>query len=52
MLELTREEAINILRTLSMFEGFLFSVEGKGASEMNELLEIPVGLLMEKLKND
>jgi hypothetical protein len=52
MIELTKEEAILILQTLSMFEGFLFSVEGQGARSIAELLEHPVNILTEKLKND
>jgi len=28
MIELTKDEAMAILQTLSIFEGFLFSVEG------------------------
>lgn len=52
MIELTREEALSILQTLAMFEGFLFSVEGQGARGIADLLEHPVELLTEKLKND
>jgi hypothetical protein len=52
MIELTREEALSILQTLAMFEGFLFSVEGQGARGIADLLEHPVELLAEKLKND
>ena len=52
MIELTKEEAILILQTLSMFEGFLFSVEGQGARSIADLLENPVELLAEKLKDD
>jgi len=52
MIELTKEEALNILQALSMFEGFLFSVEGQGARSIADLLEHPVELLADKLKND
>ena len=52
MIELTKEEALCILQTLSMFEGFLFSVEGQGARSIAEQFEKPVNLLAEKLKND
>jgi hypothetical protein len=52
MIELTKEEALDILQTLAMFEGFLFSVEGQGARSIADLLEHPVDLLAEKLKND
>ncbi|MDD3644375.1 MAG: hypothetical protein PHR19_02485 [Bacteroidales bacterium] len=52
MIELTKEEALTILQTLAMFEGFLFSVEGQGARSIADLLEHPVDLLVEKLKND
>jgi hypothetical protein len=52
MIELTREEALSILQTLAMFEGFLFSINNEGANKISHLLEEPVNLLTEKLKND
>jgi hypothetical protein len=52
MIELSKSEVLEILQTLSMFEGFLFSVEGQGARGISEMLEHPVELLAEKLKND
>jgi hypothetical protein len=51
MIELTKEEAM-LIQTLAMFEGFLFSVEGQGARSIADLLENPVELLAEKLKDD
>jgi len=52
MIELTKDEAMAILQTLSIFEGFLFSVEGQGAIKIADLLYGPVDILSEKLKND
>jgi len=52
MIELTKSEVLEILQILSMFEGFLFSVDGQGARNIADLLEHPVELLAEKLKND
>jgi hypothetical protein len=49
MVELTKDEALSILQALSMFEGFLFSVEGQGARGIAELFEHPVELLTKKL---
>lgn len=47
MIEITREEALNILKTLSMIEGYLLTI--KESTYIAEELEYPVELLSSKL---
>lgn len=49
MIELTRNEAIQILKSLSMFDGFLFGVKNDGVHAIAEQLVYPVELLTNKL---
>lgn len=49
MIELTKEEATQILIALSMFEGYLFSVKDNGSCLIADQLEYPVQLLSAKL---
>lgn len=48
MIELTREEALAILKLLSQVDGFLLGV--KESNHVTELLDYPSDLLIEKLK--
>lgn len=53
MIELTREEALTILKNLSIVEGFLWSVKESGS--VMEIADYSVDLLTRKLaevKND
>lgn len=52
MIELTREEAISILKALSKFDGYLFSVKEHGAEMIAEQLDYPIDLLASKLKDE
>lgn len=47
MVELTREEALEILKRLSQFEGYLFGIQN--STYIAEQLEYPVELLSNKL---
>jgi hypothetical protein len=47
MIELTREEALMILKRLSMFEGYLLPIQG--STPIAEQLDYPVELLTDKL---
>lgn len=48
MIELTKEDALDILKALSMIEGYLFSVQN--ASPIIDIVEYPVELLSKKLQ--
>jgi hypothetical protein len=48
MIELTKEEALSILKVLSMVEGYLFSVPN--ASHVIDIVDYPVELLSKKLQ--
>ena len=48
MVELTTDEALMILKKLSLIEGFLLSVSG--ADSVFDEIDIPVKLLSEKLR--
>ena len=50
MIDLTREEALNILKCLSRIDGFLFSGRSEGSIAIAEELEYPSNLLSDKLK--
>lgn len=48
MIELTREEAIALLKFLSQVDGFLMSIRENNVAA--ELMEYPVNLLTKKLE--
>ena len=49
MIELTIEEAIALLKSISRFEGFLFSMPSSQTNAIEAELEYPVELLTKKL---
>lgn len=48
MIELTREEAISILKAISQVDGYLMAIKDTGC--IGELMDYPVELLSDKLK--
>lgn len=50
MIELTKDEALAILKELSLLEGYLFSVQNSG--DVIESMDYSIDLLTEKLKQD
>ena len=52
MIYLTHDEAINMLKVLSRFDGYLFGVKGDGASLIAEELDYPIRLITDKLKSE
>jgi len=50
MIELTKEEALGVLLTLSRIEGYLFSI--KQSNEILECAEYSINMLVDKLKVD
>jgi hypothetical protein len=50
MIELTREEAIDLLKAIARFEGFLMGLRASDCSDICAELEYPVKLLSEKLR--
>ena len=49
MIELTTDEALNLLKVLSKVEGFLFSLGSTQTQAIEAELEYPVDLLTKKL---
>ena len=52
MIELTREEALMLLRKLALIEGFLMGVKDNSAQYIVEEFDCPVELLTKKLLGD
>lgn len=49
MIELTREEVLNLLKTFSLFEGFLIGLQNNSAQYVQDEFVYPVQLLTNKL---
>jgi hypothetical protein len=49
MIELTREEALDILKTFSLLEGFLIGLQNNSVQYIQEEFTYPVELLSRKL---
>jgi len=52
MIDLTREEALELLKVMARFEGFLLGLKDHETSAIQGELEYPVELLSRKLSND
>ena len=52
MITLTNEEVTSILMTLSRIDGYMFSINSVGSDAIHEEIDYPVGLLLEKLREN